>query len=91
MAGVAHADIVWAQRMLISVVSRKRWSYHKMGLDMRRAFDTVKRDTIINLLRDAGWFNDDIRLVQYLLSNTKLKVRVNCSLSEIFESLRTSN
>ena len=54
---------------------------------MSRAFDTVKRDTIINLLRDAGCSNDDIRLVQYLLSNTKLKVRVNCSLSKMFESL----
>ena len=85
--GRSCADIVWAQRMLISVVSRKRWSYHKMGLDMSRAFDTVKRDTIINLLRDAGCSNDDIKLVQYLLSNTQLKVRVNCSLSEMFESL----
>ena len=54
---------------------------------MSRAFDTDKRDTIINLLRDAGCSNDDKKLVQYLLFNPKLKVRVNCSLSEIFESL----
>ena len=85
--GRSYADIVWAQRMLISVVSRKRWSYYKMGLDMSRAFDTVKRDTIINLLYDAGCSNDDVKLVQYLLANTKLRVRVNSSLSEVFESL----
>ena len=58
-----------------------------MGLDISRAFDTFKRDTMINLLRDASCSNDDIKLVQYLLSNTKLKVRVNCPLSEMFESL----
>ena len=54
---------------------------------MSRAFDTVKRKTIINVLNDAGCSEDDIRLVQYLLSNTCLKVRVNSSLSEEFESL----
>ena len=85
--GRSCADIVWAQRMLISVMIRKRWTYYKMGLDMSRAFDTVKRDTIITLLHDAGCCDDDIKLVQYLLSNTKLKVRVNSSLSELFESL----
>ena len=26
---------------------------YKMGLDMSRAFDTVKRDAIVNLLYDA--------------------------------------
>ena len=54
---------------------------------MSRAFDTVKRTTIIDLLRDAGCSEDDVRLVSYLLSNTMLRVRVNNSLSEEFESL----
>ena len=85
--GRSCADIVWAQRMMISVVLRKHWTYNKMGIDMSRAFDTVKRTTIIDLLHEAGCSVDDIRLVQYLLSNTKLKVRVNNSLSEEFESL----
>ncbi len=85
--GRSCSDIVWAQRMLVSVVMRKNWTFSKMGIDMSRAFDTVKRDTIINVLYDAGCSEDDIRLVQYLLSNTFLKVRVNSSLSEEFESL----
>ena len=54
---------------------------------MSRAFDTVKRTTIIDLLYDDGCSEDDVRLVRYLLSNTKLKVCVNNSLSEEFESL----
>ena len=85
--GRSCSDIVWAQRMLVSVVTRKKWTFSKMGIDMSRAFDTVKRDTIINILQDAGCSEDDIRLVQYLLSNTCLRVRVNTSLSEEFESL----
>jgi hypothetical protein len=85
--GRSCADIVWAQRMMISVVMRKQWTFNKMGIDMSRAFDTVKRTTIIDLLHEAGCSLDDIRLVQYLLSNTQLKVRVNNTLSEEFESL----
>ena len=85
--GRSCSDIVWAQRMLVSVVMRKDWTFSKMGIDMSRAFDTVKRDTIIRVLHDAGCSEDDIRLVQYLLSNTFLKVKVNSSLSEEFESL----
>ena len=49
---------------------------------MSRAFDTVRRDVIIDVLRDAGASEDDIRIVQSLLSNTKLRVRVNSTVSE---------
>ena len=85
--GRSCSDIVWAQRMMISVVMRKRWTFCKMGIDISRAFDAVKRSTIIDLLYDAGCCSDDVRLVQYLLSITRLKIKVNKSLSEEFESL----
>ena len=48
-----------------------------MGIDMSAAFDTIKRSTILNLLADAGCSDDDIGLVRFLLSNTKIRVRVN--------------
>ena len=44
------ADIVWSQRMLISVVLRKHHEFHKMGIDMTSAFDTINRSTILRLL-----------------------------------------
>ena len=80
------ADIVWAQRMLISVVKNKEWEYSKMGIDMSAAFDTIKRKTILRLLVTAGCTDDEVRLVRYLLSNTKLQVRVKQELSDWFES-----
>ena len=46
-----------------------------------------KISTITDLLYDAGCRSDDVRLVQYLLSNTRLKIEVKKSLSEEFESL----
>ena len=53
---------------------------------MSRAFDTIKRSNILNLLRDANCTEDDIRLVRFLLSRTKLKVKINNILSSEFES-----
>lgn len=75
---------------MISVVSRKQWEYHKVGIDMSSGFDTINRTTILNLLSDAGCSEDEIRLVRFLLSNTKLKVRVNSTLSAQFESTNGS-
>ena len=45
--GRSCADIVWCQRGLLSIVQRKKWEYHRMGIDMSRAFDTIKRTTIL--------------------------------------------
>ena len=72
--GRSCADLVWSQRMLTSVVTRREFEYSKINIDMTAAFNTIRRQTIINLLIDAGCSRDDIRQVQY---NTKLKVTVN--------------
>ncbi|XP_063682576.1 uncharacterized protein LOC134817369 [Bolinopsis microptera] len=79
-------DLVWCHRMLISIVKEREWSFHKMGLDMSSAFDTISRQTVLNLLDDAGCTRDEIRLVRFLLSNTKIKVRVNNATSLEFIS-----
>lgn len=70
--------------MLSSVVAKRTFEYSKVNIDMTAAFNTIKRSTIINLLIDAGCSRDDIRLVQYLMSNTKLRVTVNKSQSGEF-------
>ena len=70
-------DITWTQQILISVVKEKRWEFHKMSIDMSSAFDTIRRSVILDLLADAGCCEDDIGLVRYLLSNTKLKIKIN--------------
>ena len=53
---------------------------------MSCAFDTIRRQTILNLLEDAGCNKDEIRLVRFLLSNIKIRVKINNELSLEFES-----
>ena len=80
------ADIVWCQKILTSVLKRKKWRFHKMSIDMSRAFDTIKRSVIINLLRDAGCSEDDIRLVKSLVTDTKLSIKIRKTVSGEFET-----
>ncbi len=58
-----------------------------MGIDMSSAFDTIRRTSILELLVACGCNDDELRLVRLLLSNTKLRVRVNGTLSVEFQSL----
>ena len=74
--------------MLISVVMRKQCQFHKMGIDMTSAFDTIKRSTILRLLEDAGCSSDDLRLCRLLLSRTTVVVRVNGETSSAFMSTK---
>ena len=46
--GRSCGDIIWSQRILISVVLKKEWSYHRMSIDMSSAFDTINRQTVLN-------------------------------------------
>ena len=87
-AGHGCADIVWSQQMLISVVMKKHCEFHKMGIDMTSAFDTIKRSTILRLLEDAGCSEDGIRLARLLLSRTTVVVRVNRETSTVFISTK---
>ena len=57
-----------------------------MSIDMSSAFDTISRETVLNVLEDAGCTSDEIRLVRLLLSNTVLRVKVNNSISVEFQS-----
>ena len=84
-AGFSCSTIVWTQRIILSVVLEKHWSVNKMSVDMSSAFDTIRRSTILALLQDAGCSSDDTKLVRFLLSHTKLRVKINSSLSAEFE------
>ena len=80
--GRSCGDIVWAQRMLSAVVTKREFEYSKVNSDMSSAFNTIQRKTTIQLLEEAGCSRDG--LVQYLLSNTKLAVCVNKCKSNTF-------
>lgn len=71
--------------MLTAIVIKREFEYSKVNIDMSSAFNTIRRQTTVELLEKAGCPRNGIRLVQYLLSNTKLRVCVNRTVSDEFE------
>ena len=85
--GRSTADAVWAKRWIISAVEHCRLKLFMLGIDLSRAFDTILRGKLMLTLRDDGWANEDeLRMIQYLLSNTKLCVRIGQFFSDPFLS-----
>ena len=72
--------------MMISISLRKNWQFFKMAIDMSQAFDKMKRGIILSLLEDAGCSDDDIVLVRYLLSDTKMRIKINKEKSKEIET-----
>ena len=52
-----------------------------MGVEMSSAFDTIYRQTILNVLSVAVCTEDETRLARLLLTNTILRINVNSQLS----------
>ena len=86
-AGRSTADIIWAHRWLIAKTLKYRVAIHILGLDMSRAFDTIDRQKLLDILETIpGLSNDCKRLIRILLANTSLIVRFNGILTQSFES-----
>ena len=72
--------------MLVSVVMSKHWDFHKMGIDMSKAFETIRRTKVLEVLQQANCNEDELRLVRLLLANTNLKVCVKKVYSDEFQT-----
>jgi hypothetical protein len=59
---------------------------HDIFVDFSQAFDTINRDVIYNSLIKLNVPNKLISLIKLTLQQTKMKVKVNNSYSEWFET-----
>jgi hypothetical protein len=58
-----------------------------LGLDMSRAFDTISRAKLMEILKlDVGLEEDELRICQSLLADTVLRVRLNKTTSAPFNT-----
>lgn len=85
--GRSTTEVVWCKRWLTSLVTLYALDIHITDIDLSHAFDTVDRSLLIQRLsRKPGVTEDDVRLVAYLLADTRLQVRIDNELSEAFTS-----
>lgn len=85
--GRSTSDIVWTHKWIASAAIRYKQCFSILGLDMSRAFDTISRSKMLDILReDVGLEDDELRMCQLLLANTSLQVRLEDVLSQCFKT-----
>ena len=75
------ADAVWAHRMIVSKALKYNTKFHILGLDMSKAFDTVNRSKLLEVL-SSFLDSDSIILIRMLMENTTNRIRLENTLGE---------
>ena len=66
------SDVVWTHRWLAAKTVTENINIKITGIDMSAAFDTINRDILKDIVEE-----DELRLIQFLLSNTYINTRIN--------------
>ena len=83
--GRSTADVVWMKRWLVSLTRVYEVEINDLGIDLSRAFDTVIRSKLIDLVDKNPILNDDDkRLIRYLLADNHFRVRCSSAVSPPF-------
>ncbi len=78
--GRSTSDIVWTHKWLISKALSDDSEIYITGIDMSSAFDTISRQKLLHILSNIV-NEDEHRIIRFLLSNTKLDVKIKGSTS----------
>jgi hypothetical protein len=69
-------------------ILEKRWEYngmvHQLFIDFKKAYDSIKREVLYNILLEFGIPKELVRLIKMCLNETYSKVRVGKLLSDKF-------
>src|SRR5215468_436003 len=67
---------------------RKKWEYnesvHQLFIDFKKAYDSVRREALYNILIEFGIPKKLVKLIKMCLTETYSRVRVGKNLSEMF-------
>ena len=74
--GRSTADVVFGYRWLCAKPQRQRSSVEFLGIDLSRAFDTVRRDKLMVILQ-SFLDESEVRMIRFLLAATSLEPRLS--------------
>ena len=78
MCRISTADVIWSYCWLAAQTQRYKQVLEILEIDMSRAFDTIHRDRLMEVLK-TFLDEDELHLIRLLLSGTSLEARVNGS------------
>ena len=85
-AGRNSTSITWAIQTLKATTERFKERYDTTSIDLSTAFDRMLRGELLQIfeVNRLAKDEDEMRMLQYLLSNTNLRVKVNQDIGDAF-------
>jgi hypothetical protein len=81
---VSTTDLISCIRQIL----KKKWenneAVHQLFIDLKKAYDLVKKDVLYNILIEFGIPMKLVRLIKLCLTETYSRVRVGKNLSDMF-------
>ena len=62
-----------------------KWKVHILGIDLSKAFDTVNREKLVEVLKTFVG-EDELKLIQLLLAGTNNQIRLDGMLGDVFST-----
>ena len=85
--GRSTTEVVWTMQWLIATAEKYMERIHVTALDMSKAFDSLDRRILMEVLERNGLASEDeLRIISFLLSETTLRVKVGSNLGEVFNT-----
>ena len=86
--GKTISDIIFSYKWIDAMAKQQNKQIEILELDLAKAFDSMNRSELINILQEEVLLSDDeLRIAHYLLANTSLKIRINKQLQSHFNLL----
>lgn len=80
-------DVIWTYRWLKAIGQRYDEVIKIVGIDLSKAFDCINREKLMKVFEQKELCSkSDLRILNYLLSNTKLTTRINGTYGEWFDT-----
>ena len=74
--GRSTADVVFGYRWLCAKAQRQRVTIECLCIDLSRAFDTIRRDKLLEVLQ--SFLNEpELRMIRFLLADTSIEPRLS--------------
>ena len=81
----SSGEFIWTLQFVRSIAERFGERFVLLQTDLEKAFDSFNRSKLMAILEESGCCSeDDLRIIQFLLADTKLRARVEGQLGPIF-------
>ena len=79
-------ESIWTTQWLYAMSERYEERIHIMGIDLSKAFDCLDREKLMKILEEIGITEDELRMITFLLAETKLQVKIGQDKGETFDT-----